>query len=607
MPPRQSAPRKLILENGYATGDIVVLTAAVRDLHLAYPGRFLTDVRTPSAEIWQNNPYLTPLEEGARGVEVIHCRPGLIERSNQTPCHYLQSYSEDLGEQLGLRIVPTAFHGDLHLSELERSWYSQVHERTGEDTPFWIIAAGGKRDVTIKWWASERHQQVIDHFRGRIQFVQVGELKDHHPPLDGVIDLRGQTDLRQLIRLVYHAQGTLCGVTCLMHLAAALPRKDTGGHDRPCVVVAGGREPPHWEAYPSHQFVHSVGLLPCSKGGCWRSRVRPLGDGDERDGPDHLCVDVAPGNLPRCMDLISAEDVIRRIEGYFDGGAARYLTESQARAAARAITRPHRAPKAPRPKSESESQSSSSSSSGSESQSHPGSTTHSNPARRAYPSLPDRVTLVSLHDETMAEVAGITGERLRAYAHRHRYPLMVYDRVLDPSRPAAWSKVQAVRNALLSRQSDWVLWLDADVFLMDLDFPAVRLLDVEPGIDLICASDHNGLNTGVFLIRQGDWALRFLDAVELLGELPADPDGYAALWEQSTFKHLIRHFPGVAQRVKIVPQPVMNSSEESYRPGDFIVHLSGLTNAERLDALARLQARSRSVVRPARNAKTRAR
>ena len=37
-----------------------------------------------------------------------------------------------------------------------------------------------------------------------------------------VLDLRGKTDLRQLIRLVYHAQGVLCPVTLAMHLAAAV-------------------------------------------------------------------------------------------------------------------------------------------------------------------------------------------------------------------------------------------------------------------------------------------------------------------------------------------------------------------------------------------------
>ena len=40
---------KLILRNSQSPGDIVMLTAAVRDLHACRPGQFLTDVRTPSS------------------------------------------------------------------------------------------------------------------------------------------------------------------------------------------------------------------------------------------------------------------------------------------------------------------------------------------------------------------------------------------------------------------------------------------------------------------------------------------------------------------------------------------------------------------------------
>ena len=76
----------------------------------------------------------------------------------------------------------------------------------------------------------------------------------------------------------------------------------------------------------------------------------PLGDGDEKDEPKHLCVDVVNKThrtgekagkrssmqsypLPRCMDMISAEEVIRRIELYFTGGACKYLTPAEARLA----------------------------------------------------------------------------------------------------------------------------------------------------------------------------------------------------------------------------------------------------------------------------------
>lgn len=321
-------PRRLVLRNFQSPGDIVMLTAAVRDLHLNYPGQFLTDTRTSCPALWENNPYITPLNQDDPDVETLDCEYPLIHQSNTAPFHFLHGFIEFLNQRLNLHIGPTLFRGDIHLSVVEKSWPSQVEEILHGPTPFWIVVAGGKRDFTTKWWDLERFQEVIDHFDNRIHFVQVGQSAHEHPPLRNVIDLRGKTDLRQLIRLVYHAQGVLCGVTLLMHLAAAVEVRPGMPKNRPCVVIAGGREPPHWEAYPHHQFQHRVGALRCcDNGGCWKARVVPLGDGDEKDRPDQLCVDVV-GNLPRCMDLIRTSDVIRAIEVYFDGHAIPFYAET---------------------------------------------------------------------------------------------------------------------------------------------------------------------------------------------------------------------------------------------------------------------------------------
>ena len=60
---------KLIFQNAQSPGDIVMLTAAVRDLHCCYPGQFQTDVRTSCPALWLENPHLTPLDENDPEVE----------------------------------------------------------------------------------------------------------------------------------------------------------------------------------------------------------------------------------------------------------------------------------------------------------------------------------------------------------------------------------------------------------------------------------------------------------------------------------------------------------------------------------------------------------
>ena len=330
--------RKLILRNPWSPGDVVMLTAAVRDLHRLNPGAFVTDVRTACPDLFQHNPHLTPICDGDADADVIDCEYPLIHECNTQPKHCLNGFTEFLAARLKVPCRLTACRGDIHLSPLEKSLPSRIHRMTGHDLPFWIVVAGGKFDYTIKWWDPARYQAVVDHFQGRLLFVQVGDrIHHHHPKLDGVLDLRGRTTLRQLVRLVHHAEGVVCPVTSLMHLAAAVETRPGRLPLRPCVVVAGGREPPHWEAYPGHQFIHTVGMLPCcAQSGCWRARTVARGDGDERDAPERLCLDVS-GSLPRCMDLIPADEVIRRIELYLASGAARTLTSQERRMAARSL------------------------------------------------------------------------------------------------------------------------------------------------------------------------------------------------------------------------------------------------------------------------------
>lgn len=129
--------RKLILLSFQSPGDIVMLTAAVRDLHRAHPGQFQTDVRTSADALWENNPYITKLSEHEPGVEVLDMHYPLIHQSSQRPYHFIHGFVQYLEERLGVRIPVTEFKGDVHLSAAERAELPGVLEEAVGVPPSW--------------------------------------------------------------------------------------------------------------------------------------------------------------------------------------------------------------------------------------------------------------------------------------------------------------------------------------------------------------------------------------------------------------------------------------------------------------------------------------
>lgn len=312
-------PRKIILSTQLALGDIVAFTAAVRELHNQYPGQFVTDVRTPFPQLWEHNPYITPVADDDPDAELIDCHYSRdaywsVNRSNQHPIHLLHAYCQDVANSLGLpSLHPATLKGDIHLSKEEWGWKSFPHEHHNCQR-YWVVCAGGKTDFPTKWWPHQNYQRVVDYFAGRIQFVQIGLLGEGHvhAPLNGAIDLRGQTDIRQLIRVVHAACGVLCGITAVMHLAAAVPVPVWQKRPRPCVVIGAGRESPSWYRYPTHIVESTVGTLRCcAEGGCWQSHVHPV------TGEERLCERVV-NNAPKCQWMVRPESVVMDIERYLD-------------------------------------------------------------------------------------------------------------------------------------------------------------------------------------------------------------------------------------------------------------------------------------------------
>jgi hypothetical protein len=132
-----------------------------------------------------------------------------------------------------------------------------------------------------KEWLPERMQAVVHALRGEFKLVQLGAASD--PPLDGCVDLRGRTSVRESAAVIANSALFLGQVGFLMHLARAV--------DRPSVIVYGGREKPWQSGYSCNTNLATS--LPCSP--CWRWNA---------------CDNVVER---KCMKLIGVDEVVNAV------------------------------------------------------------------------------------------------------------------------------------------------------------------------------------------------------------------------------------------------------------------------------------------------------
>jgi hypothetical protein len=325
----------MVIRHKWALGDTVLLTALIRDIHKAYPDKYEIGVDTHWTNVWWNNPHVTKLDSKAGP------KPQLIEigwgdaikwnayakyGDRREMKHILAWYHYDFERKTGLIVPVTDPKPDLHMTDDEK-----IRRIQGR---YWVIISGGKLDMTTKHWHAHRAQEVVDKLAAQgIHCVQVGAVHTSHihPPLMNVTSMIGKTEnVRDLWNVIMHADGVICGVTGAMHIAAAF--------EKPCVVYAGGREEPWFEAYVNsfkafgpqakpvpveHKFLHTIGLLECcDKQGCWKKRTIPLDPGDLSRKAYTLCrMPLRPEYshpVAKCQDLIQTDHVVEAVMDYYD-------------------------------------------------------------------------------------------------------------------------------------------------------------------------------------------------------------------------------------------------------------------------------------------------
>jgi hypothetical protein len=205
------------------------------------------------------------------------------------------------------------------------------------------------------------------------------------------------------------------------------------------------------------------------------------------------------------------------------------------------------------------------------------------------------VCVLTAYDDRFAGIGAISVPSMRRLADAHGYALRVVERN-DCTRRGGWLKIEPI-VAALSGAFDFVLWLDADTYVVRTSIDIRNV--THPDIDLHMVwhapqhGDRSHFNTGVMLIRASDWSRAFFERVWEFGPL-------AHKWnDQATIHHLLG-LDGVLQigadRADVINRSPVASLSVSWNaiPGvcavdDPIVwHCAGMEMGARLDLMRSL-------------------
>ena len=114
--------KTIILRHQRAAGDILVMTAVVRDIYRQYSDIFEIGVETSFTELWNNNPYIVKLKDKRLGAAVYNLSYGDgIQKAGREPIHFLRAFHDDFEKKSGMKLALTEPKPDIHLSEEEKS------------------------------------------------------------------------------------------------------------------------------------------------------------------------------------------------------------------------------------------------------------------------------------------------------------------------------------------------------------------------------------------------------------------------------------------------------------------------------------------------------
>lgn len=253
---RYGRPQKVVYFGGTGFGDDLLLATVLHELRKRGERRLAVVSRLE--ELFQEAPFVDAvIKEDWRILEAAKRFGGRPIK----PTYYVQSVDPHYDIPSRNHIITAMCHSAGIRGRVDLRTYltltseERVKGQLRPDQAVIQATAGTSTNFSAnKVWHRDRYQAIVDHFRGRLNFVQLGSTGD--PLLKGVMDQRGRTTVRESAAILSQSRLCVTYVGFLMHLARAV--------DIRSVVIFGGRERPDQSGYTCNENLFSpVSCAPC--------------------------------------------------------------------------------------------------------------------------------------------------------------------------------------------------------------------------------------------------------------------------------------------------------------------------------------------------------
>ncbi len=210
------------------------------------------------------------------------------------------------------------------------------------------------------------------------------------------------------------------------------------------------------------------------------------------------------------------------------------------------------------------------------------------------------IAIVYVYTPNIYEYCVHSIKNLTAYVKKYNYGLIVYSEPFNTNMSPCWNKVCAILENLKSYK--YVVWFDADAIVNNFDIRIDSFIQKYPRAEIICCLDileeKECVNSGVMIIKNTPWAYNIFKKT-WLSKIPHGHNDQNVIFytivqdlipgaEVKTLKYNPYCLKISDSKFKLLEENAFNSNILHYKPGDFVIHLMGVSAEARIKIMRQI-------------------